>query len=208
MEPLRNPRHEKFAQCLFQGMSANRAYAEAGYSPHDGNCIRLRGNERIRERLAYLQSEAAKSAKITIESICEELSEATAVAKSKGQAQAMVSASALRAKLAGLLTEKIEIGAPGDFDNLTSTASIVDRVFERLIEQFKPVDEDDRQGFIALIERQLAEQQAYIDVINSRPLIASRVDARRLDVPWTEHEPSAPKSALRIGYKGNGSKPG
>ena len=50
MEPLRNPRHEKFAQCLFQGMSANRAYAEAGYSPHDGNCIRLRGNERIKAR--------------------------------------------------------------------------------------------------------------------------------------------------------------
>ena len=107
------------------------------------------------------------------------------------------------------MVERVEVGNPGDFDGLTSTASIVDRVFERLIEQFKPLDETDRAGFIDLIERQLAEQQAFIDVINSRPLIASRVDARRLDVPWTEHEPFTPRSPQqRIGYRGNGTKPG
>src|SRR5262245_18124958 len=145
-EPLRNPRHERFVQALFEGKPANRAYADAGYAPHDGNCIRLRGNERIKARLAELQAQAARSAKITIESICAELAEATEVARTKGQAQAMVSASALRAKLAGLMIEKVEVGQPGDFDGLHSTAAIVDRVLERVIEKFIPVDEADRQG--------------------------------------------------------------
>src|SRR5690242_19026610 len=66
MEPLRSPRHAKFVQALFEGKPANRAYVEAGYAPHDGNCIRLRGNERIKARLAELQAAAAKSARITI----------------------------------------------------------------------------------------------------------------------------------------------
>jgi hypothetical protein len=203
MEPLRNPRHEKFVQCLFQGMSANRAYAEAGYSPHDGNCIRLRGNERVKARLNELQAEAAKSAKITIESICEELSEATAVAKSKGQAQAMVSASALRAKLAGLMVERVEVGAPGEFDGLTSTAEIVDRELSLLVEQFRPVDEQDRQGLIEMYQRHLKEAEEYVAAIRARPIIAERVDTRHLDKPWTEHRRYSPEQ--RIGYRGNGS---
>jgi hypothetical protein len=207
MGPLRNPRHEKFVQALFQGMSANRAYAEAGYAPHDGNAIRLRGNERVCARLAELQGEAARSAKITIESICAELDEAVAVARSKSQAQAMVSASALKAKLAGLMTEKIEVGAPGAFDGLTSTAQIVDKELELLIGQFCPIDERDRQGLIKLHERHLKEAAEYIAVIKARPIVAERVDARHLDIPWQEREPYTPKSPLRIGYRSNGNKP-
>jgi hypothetical protein len=141
-------------QGLFEGLPASRAFEQAGYAPNDGNAIRLKGNEKVRARLAELQAQAAKSAKITIESICEELSEATAVAKSKGQAQAMVSASALRAKLAGLMIEKVEVGNPGDFDNCYSTAQIVDRVLAQVIEQFRPVDEADRQQLIGIYERQ------------------------------------------------------
>ena len=50
--------------------------------------------------LAELQTAVAKNSAITIELICAELDEANAVAKERGQAAAMVSASALRAKLA------------------------------------------------------------------------------------------------------------
>ena len=201
MEPLRNPRHERFAQCLFQGMSANRAYVEAGYSAHDGNCIRLRGNERIKERLAYLQGEAAKSAKVTIESINRELDEAIAVAKGKHQAQAMVSASSMKAKLAGLLIERTEVGAPGAFDGLTSTAAIADEVLNLLIEQFRPLDQNDRETLIAMYQRHIAEVQEFIDSINARPLVAERTDPRHLDRPWQQLTPrSAPAR-----YKGNGA---
>jgi hypothetical protein len=205
MPPLNNARHEAFARALFEGKSADEAFVTAGYKKNRGNASRLKANESVSRRLAELQAQAAKSAKITIESICEELSEATAVAKSKGQAQAMVSASALRAKLAGLMVEKVEVGAPGDFDDLTTTAQIVDRELALLVEQFRPVDEQDRQGLIQLHQRHLAEAAEYIAAICARPILAERVDTRRLDVPWDQHEPYAPKSQQRIGYRGNGS---
>ena len=201
MAPLNNARHEAFCRALFEGKSADEAFVIAGYKRNRGNASRLKANESVSRRLAELQHEAAKSAKITIESICEELSEATAVAKSKGQAQAMVSASALRAKLAGLMTERIEIGAPGAFDGLTSTAAIVDRVLEQLIERFIPLDETDRQGLISLYERHLAEVGEYIAAINSRPIVAERVDPRHLDRPWQTLQPRSAPARLR----GNGA---
>jgi hypothetical protein len=204
MAPLPNVRHEKFVQALFAGKSATEAYTPAGYKPHQGNSSRLRWYEMVQSRLQELQGAAAKATKVTVESICAELDQASAVAKERGQAQALVSVATMRAKLNGLLTERIEVGAPGAFDGLTSTAAIVDEVLERLIEQFRPLDSTDRQALIDLYMRHLAEVQEFIDAINARPLIASRVDPRRLDVPWDQHEPYAPKSALRIGYRGNG----
>ena len=116
MGTLTNPRHERFVQALFKGETADAAYAKAGYKPNDGNCIRLKGNERVQARLSELQAEVAKKTEITVESICAELDAANAVAKERGQASAMVSASALRAKLAGLMVERVEIGDPGSFD--------------------------------------------------------------------------------------------
>jgi phage terminase small subunit len=203
---LKNPRHERFVQGLLEGLPASRAFAEAGYAPNDGNAIRLKGNEKVQARLAELQGEAARSAKITVESICAELEEAVGVARSKSQAQAMVSAITFKARLAGLLVERVEVGSPGDFDNCTSTAQIVDRVLERLIEQFRPVDEADRQGLIALYERHLEETQQYIDAINARPIVAERVDPRHLDRPWQQLKPYAPTAPRRIGYRdGNAS---
>jgi hypothetical protein len=206
MPSLNNARHEAFARALFEGESADEAFVTAGYKKNRGNASRLKANESVSRRLAELQAQAAKSAKITIESICEELSEATAVAKAKGQAQAMVSASALRAKLAGLMVERVEVGSPGDFDGLTSTAEIVDRELSLLVEQFRPVDEQDRQGLIEMYQRHLKEAEEYIAAIQARPIIAERVDTRHLDRPWQDHEPYAPKSPMRIGYRSNGAR--
>jgi hypothetical protein len=56
-----------------------------------------------------IQEAAAQSTEINIASICAELDAAIGVAKSKGQANAMVSAAGLRAKLAGLLVDKSKI---------------------------------------------------------------------------------------------------
>jgi hypothetical protein len=107
MPPLRNNRHELFVLALASGKSAVESYTAAGYKWNDGNCIRLKADPKVQERLAELQAEAAKSTEITIESICRELDAANQIAKANGQASAMVSASTLRAKLAGLLTEKV-----------------------------------------------------------------------------------------------------
>jgi hypothetical protein len=143
---LANPRHERFVQALFEGETADAAYAKAGYKPNDGNCIRLKGNERVKARLAELQAQTAEASKITVESICRELDEANAVAKAKGQAAAMVSAATLRAKLAGLMVERVEVGNPGSFDDCHSVSAIADRMLNDLVDRFKPVDEGDKQA--------------------------------------------------------------
>jgi hypothetical protein len=207
MGPLRNQRHERYALAVAEGHSILESYRLAGYQKNTGNASRLNANESIQARVAELQQQTAASSRITIESICAELAEATAVAKSKGQAQAMVSASALRAKLAGLMVDKVEVGNPGDFDSLNSTREIADKVLERLIEQFIPIDEADRQGLVDLYERHLKETEEYLASIRARPIIAERVDSRNLKTPWRDHRPFTPASPLRIGYKGNGTKP-
>src|SRR5262245_3735621 len=201
MPPLRNARHERFCLALSEGRSITESYTLAGYKENRGNACRLNADESVQARLAELQGEAAANAKVTVQSICRELDEANAVAKAKGQAAAMVSAATLRAKLAGLMVDKVEVGNPGDFDNCLTTAAIVDRVLERLIEQFVPIDERDRQGLIDLYERHLQETEEYIAALKARPIIAERVDARRLDTPWEQLETFTPKSPTRIGYK-------
>jgi len=62
--PLPNQRHERFVLGLLEGKTDGQAYEDAGYKPHTSNPSRMSGNERIRARLAFLQSEAADSAGI------------------------------------------------------------------------------------------------------------------------------------------------
>jgi hypothetical protein len=204
MPALRNQRHEKFVLALFEGKSASEAYVIAGYKPCRQNAARLTTKDDIRHRLTELQNETAATAKVTLETILADLVDAAAVAKSKGQGQALVSAAMAKAKLLGLDIQRIEVGSPGDFDSLTSTKQIVDREFELLIERFIPVDEADKQGLIELHERHFKEAQEYIAAIQARPIIASRVDHRNLKTPWQEHKPYAPQSPVGIGYRSNG----
>ncbi len=115
MPVLKNPRHEKFAQALFAGKSAHEGYADAGYKPNDGNCIRLKGNERVQARLAELQAEAAKAAEVTTESLLRELEQARVAATSAEQLGAATQAIMGKAKIAGLLApQRLEINARVD----------------------------------------------------------------------------------------------
>lgn len=65
--PLKNTRHERFAQELAKGKSAAEAYVLAGFKANDGNSIRLKGNERVAARLAELVGKAAGKAEVTVE---------------------------------------------------------------------------------------------------------------------------------------------
>lgn len=62
--PLKNARHERFAQELAKGSTADAAYVSAGFKPHGSNPARLSGNERIKSRVAELLGQAAELAKI------------------------------------------------------------------------------------------------------------------------------------------------
>ncbi len=72
-KPLDNTRHEKFAQELAKGQSADAAYVAAGYKPSRKNAHRLTTKEDVKSRVAQLQAGAAKRTEITVAGITERL---------------------------------------------------------------------------------------------------------------------------------------
>ena len=101
MPVLPNPRHEKFAQALAEGKSATEAYEIAGYTPNDGNAARMKGNDRIMDRVAELQEQGAERSLVTLESLIAEAGDIQAKALAKGHYSAAVSALTVKAKLSG-----------------------------------------------------------------------------------------------------------
>lgn len=62
MPVLENPRHEAFAQGLFNDLSADEAYVKAGFKRNRGNASRLKANESVAARVAELQALTAERA--------------------------------------------------------------------------------------------------------------------------------------------------
>lgn len=174
--PLRKPRWEAFCQALMRGLNTTAAYEAAGFVKDDGNATRLRNQPAVQERVLELQEAAAKENKITIEFICAELDAATAVAASRGQASAMVSASALRAKISGLMVDKVEVGAPGAFDKCDTVEAVVDELLRYDLDQFHPATDADRKALVALYRRHFAEIEEFVAGIKARPVVGVRVD--------------------------------
>lgn len=65
MPALKNAKHEAFAQGLLKGLSADEAYAQAGYKANRGNAATLKANQSISDRVAELQNGAAEKAEWT-----------------------------------------------------------------------------------------------------------------------------------------------
>ena len=177
--PLRNVRHERFVQALFEGQTVVDAFVAAGYVRDTGNAVRLSKSPKVVERLRELQTEIAKETKVTVESICAELDEANKVAKERGQASAMVSVSALRAKLAGLMVDKVEVGAPGAFDKCETTEQVVDELLTYSVSPHVVVPERDRRALIAMHERHYAEVQEFLAGLNAKPINAQSAYSQR-----------------------------
>lgn len=62
MPVLKNARHEKFAQALAKGSTADDAYAQAGFKPNRGNAARLKANESIVKRVGEIQARTSEKA--------------------------------------------------------------------------------------------------------------------------------------------------
>jgi len=119
MPALDNPRHERFAQELAKGKTADEAYQEAGYAANRGNASTLKSNQSVEARVAEIQERAATRAEISVADItrrllaiakkCEETDQAPMLAV--GRAALM---DALKAN--GMIVEKGELtgkdGAP------------------------------------------------------------------------------------------------
>jgi hypothetical protein len=102
------------------GTSAAAAYIEAGYKANAGNACTLKSQQSISKRVLELQeeqlaihqqatAEAAANAKVTIESLIAEAEAARVKAMAeKGGAAAAVSATTVKAKLAGMWRDKVD----------------------------------------------------------------------------------------------------
>jgi hypothetical protein len=121
-----SPRQERFCQLLKQGVPAFRAYPMAGYQPNNGAPYRmLAENVRVKRRLTEITRHLAMQAKVTVQSITDELNEAAELARRVEQPSAMTQAILAKAKLHGLIIERKEAGAPGDFAAAKTPEEIV-----------------------------------------------------------------------------------
>jgi hypothetical protein len=110
MPPLENPRWERFAQELAKGKRAHEAYVLAGYKENAGNATRLKLNEKIIARVQGLLGRSAARAEVTVASILSELEEARKLAAEINQPSAAVAATLGKAKVAGLIVDRKEVG--------------------------------------------------------------------------------------------------
>jgi phage terminase small subunit len=119
MPVLNNPRHERFAQELAKGKTADEAYVIAGYQENRCNASRLKTNENILNRIAELQQRTAERALVTAESLLKEAEEIRVAALAAGSYAAAISAVKEKGILAGVRVEKSERKSVNDIRRLS-----------------------------------------------------------------------------------------
>ncbi len=108
MSVLSSPKRERFAQELAKGSTQVEAYEAAGYQPNDGNAAKLANLDEVQARVREITGNAARRAEVSIASVVAELEEARSVARGIEQPASMVAASMGKAKVAGLLADRVE----------------------------------------------------------------------------------------------------
>jgi phage terminase small subunit len=135
MPALKNIRHEQFARNLVEitksGGTRAAAYTASGYRAKNGaaeaNASRLLSDAKagVAQRVEELMLNGAKRAEVTVASLLAELEEARAGAQDDKQFAAATSAAMAKAKLSGMLVDKVEIGGPGEFDGCASITDVI-----------------------------------------------------------------------------------
>lgn len=72
-KPLKNQKHELFAQHLARGETGDAAYRLAGFKPNRGNASELKSKQNIRDRVAAIQAKGADAVSVSTEQIVREL---------------------------------------------------------------------------------------------------------------------------------------
>ncbi|MET4384358.1 hypothetical protein ABIB73_000093 [Bradyrhizobium sp. F1.4.3] len=170
MAQLRNQRHELFANLIVQapksGMSNTACYLACGYNA-EGNAAevaasRLLSSDKIRQRIAELTAPIVKKTRTTVDTLAAQLDEVFAGAAVDKQWGAAGSAAALKAKLLGFMRDKLEVGAPGSFDDLHTVEEVADRMIE---------DSSSPAAVLEVLDamRRLVEQRAAGAALNVTP---------------------------------------
>ncbi len=137
MPRLKNERRERFVRNYIKTGIATKAYYDAGYRPHcydvaKALASRLLTFENVQCRIAEVRMGIAKRADCTEDAIINELDETRSHALSVDQCGPAVQATVTKAKIAGLLVEKREIGTPGDFATAKNREDLQRLVLQRL----------------------------------------------------------------------------
>jgi phage terminase small subunit len=138
--PLKNARHERFAQELAKGKSQADAYAAAGFNSRGSgaraNASRLITDDNISARVLELKERAAERCVVTVESITQRLLNIAKKGESEKDAPLLSVARASlmdAAKLNGLVVDRTKVG----LDLSGATAEELE-VLERLLARSAP----------------------------------------------------------------------
>jgi len=128
------PKQEKFCQTYIECGNASKAYRQS-YDAEKMNAnsihkaaYKLLHHEKVNARIAQLRNENLKRHHITVDSLTAELDETRKLAIDKGQSSAAVSAIMGKAKLHGLLSDKLQQLTFDDNDSNTPPNNEVDNV--------------------------------------------------------------------------------
>lgn len=123
MPVLSNWRQERFARNIAKGMSQSQAYIKAGYKASTPNvkwsgASRLLRVVKVNDRVMEILSKDETKLRVTRNSMTNLYAELVRDAKSVGNMNAAKGLADSLAKLHGLMVERQESGAPGDFSRM------------------------------------------------------------------------------------------
>jgi hypothetical protein len=138
---LQNPKHEKFARLVADGMHQNEAYTTIGCKDNSRNASRLKGRPEVKARILELErwatEKAAKKISLSKADILQNIISDRELALKLKQVGAALRADELLGKAIGMFVDRTEIARPGEFEGLTDPEDIK-RAIIALIEARTP----------------------------------------------------------------------
>jgi hypothetical protein len=142
MAPLRNHKHEAFAQNLVlatkHGWSNGSCYSRAGYNSEGESAevcaSKLLSNAKanIPKRVQEIMQAGVKRAATTVESLLGELDDVLAAAVDDKQFGAARGCIDSKARLKGLFLDRVEVGGPNEFRADLTIESVAEDMIEQL----------------------------------------------------------------------------
>lgn len=130
-----NPRQEKFVREYVKTGNGRQAYQKAGYQSSveevngaasvDVNASRLLRSDQVKNAIALHQARVRTRHDYTIDTLLFELEDGRQLAHATAQPSAAVSATIGKARLLGMIVDRKEVGAPGDFAGLDTAQAIL-----------------------------------------------------------------------------------
>lgn len=110
--PLRNPKHERFAQLMASGVGVEEAHVQAGFARNAGNARRLKADDAVMKRVEAIQARiddktTDRLANVQFDAI-RALTEAATIAFDADTLRVAAAAAAERGDAKGMITAGIE----------------------------------------------------------------------------------------------------